>query len=70
MTFSFFVDEACLSNYADDTALYFVQKKNILNQSILKKNFMYLQKWSQENFMVSNPGRCYCMTFRLNTVKN
>ena len=33
----FFLDKAFLSNYADDTALYFVQKNHIFNQSILKK---------------------------------
>ena len=36
----FFVDDSFLRNYADDTALYSVQKSDILNQSIL----MYLQK--------------------------
>ena len=40
----FFVDETFLSNYVDHTALYSVQNNHILNQSILKKNFMYLQK--------------------------
>ena len=53
--FSFFVDEAFLSNYADDTALYSVQRNHILNQSILKKNFMYLQKRFHDNYMVLNP---------------
>ena len=33
----FSVDEAFLSNYADKTGLYSLLKKNILNQSILKK---------------------------------
>ena len=37
MTFSFFVGEACLSNYADDTALYFVQKKTSLTNLFLRK---------------------------------
>ena len=45
----FFVDVIFLSNYADDTALYSVQKTHILNQSVLKKNFTYLQKWFHDN---------------------
>ena len=66
----FFADEAFLSNYADDTALYSVQKNLILNQFIIKKNFMYLQNWFHDNYMVSNSGKCYYMTFGLNTTKN
>ena len=69
-TFFFFVDEAFLSNYADDTALYSVHKNRVLNQSILRKNFMYLQKWFHDNYMVLNPGKCYYMIFGLNTTKN
>ena len=65
-----FVDEAFLSNYADDTTLYFVKKKQILNQSILKKNFIYLQKWSHDNYMVLNQGKSSYMIFGLSTTKN
>ena len=39
-----FVDEAFLSNYADDTALYSIHKSHISNQSVLKQNFICLQK--------------------------
>ena len=49
---SFYVDEAFLSYYADDTALYSVQKNHLPNQSILKKHFMYLQKWFHDSYMV------------------
>ena len=70
MTFSFFVDDAFLSNYVDDTTLYSVQKNNILNQSILNKDFMHLQKWFHDNYIVLNPGKCYYRTFGLNTTKN
>ena len=31
---------------------------------------MYLQRWFQDNYMVLNRGKCYCMTFGLNTTKN
>ena len=58
-----FVDEAFLSNYADDTALYSIHKNHISNQSVLKRNFICLQKWFYENYMVLNPGKCCYMTF-------
>ena len=66
----FFVDDAFLSNYADTTALYSVQKTHIFNQSALNKNFTYLQKWFHENYMVLNPGKCCYMTFGMNSTKN
>ena len=52
-----FVDEAFLSNYADDTVLYSIHKNHISNQSVLKQNFICLQKWFYENYMVLNPGK-------------
>ena len=33
------------------------------NQSVLKQNFICLQKWFYENYMVLNPGKCYYITF-------
>ena len=65
----FFVDEAFLSNYADDTALYSVEK-HIFKQLILTKNSTYLQKWYYDNYMGLNPGKCYYVTFGSNTTKN
>ena len=41
-----------------------------LNQSILKKNFMHLQKWFHDNYMVLKPGKCCYMNFGLNTTRN
>ena len=66
----FFVNEAFLINYADDTALCSAQKNHILNQFILRKNVMYLQKCFHKNYMALNPRKCYYMTFGLNTTKN
>ena len=31
---------------------------------------MYRQKWFHDNYIVLNPGKCYYMTFGLNTTKN
>ena len=58
-----FVDEAFLSNYADDTVLYSIHKNHISNQSVLKQHFICLQKLFYENYMVLNPGKCCYMTF-------
>ena len=66
----FFVDEAFLSNYADDTALYSVHKSHIVNQSIFKKNSMNLKKRFHDNYIVFNPGKHYYMTFGLSNTKN
>ena len=43
LSFFFFVEKAFISN-TDDTVLHSIQKTHILNQSVLKKNFMYLKK--------------------------
>ena len=37
----------------------------ILNQSILKKKVLILDR-----YMVLNPGKCYCMVFGLNATNN
>ena len=65
----FFVDEAFLNDDADNTALYSVQK-NKSSTNLFLRNFMYLQKWFHGNYMVSNPGKFYYITFELNTIKN
>ena len=64
------MNKAFLNNSVDDAALYSVQRNHILNQFIFKKNFVYLQKWFHDNYIVLNPGKCYYMTFGLNIVKN
>ena len=69
----FFADEAFLSNYTADNALYSVQriqKNHNPNQFILKKNLACLQKWFQDIYMFLNPGKCYYMTLGSNTAKN
>ena len=50
--------------------LIFFKNMLILKQSILKQNVMFLQKWFHGNYIVLNPGKCYYMTFGLNTTKN
>ena len=31
---------------------------------------MYLQRWFHDNYTILNPGKCYYMTFGLNTTKS
>ena len=56
MTFFFFVDEVFLSNYADDSALYSIQKTTFLTNLFLKKALCVYKR--------------YYMTFGLNTTKH
>ena len=52
-----FPDNACSSNYADDTTLYSIGENHNTNKNILNKNFLSLQKWFYDNYMVLNPGK-------------
>ena len=65
----FFVDEAFLSNYLDDAALYSVKKPHPLTNLFLRK-ILCICKWFYDNYMVLNPGKCYYITFGSNTTKN
>ena len=65
-----FADDVCLSNYADDTTLCSVGENHNANKNILNKNFLSLQKWFYDNYMVLNAGkRCY-MSFGSNLDKS
>ena len=50
-----FPDNVCLSNYHDTNT----------NRNILNKNFLSVQKWLYDNYMVLNPGKCCYMSFGL-----
>ena len=62
-----FVDNAQLCNYADDTTLYSIQENHETNKDILNKNFLSLQNWFYDNYMVLNPGKCYFMSLGSNS---
>ena len=53
----------CLSNYADDTAIYSIGENHSTDRNILNKIFLSLQKWFYENYMVLNTGKCCYMSF-------
>ena len=65
-----FPDNACLSNYVDDTTLYSIGEYHNINRNILNKIFLSLQKWFYENYMVLNLGKYCYMSFGSNPDKS
>ena len=63
-----FAENACLSNYADDTTLYSVGENHNTNKNI--KKFLSLQKWFYDNYMALKPGKCCYMSFGFNLDKS
>ena len=61
-----FPDNVCLGNCADDTTLCSIGENRSPNRNILNKNFVSLQKWLYDNYMVLNPGKCCYMSFGSN----
>ena len=67
----FFVDEAFLNNYADDTALYSIKNNPIsLTNLFFRKKLCINRNCFHDNYMVLYLGKCYYMTFGLDTTKN
>ena len=64
-----FLDNVRLNNYADDTTLYSIGENHNTNRNILNTNFLSLQKWFYDNYMVLNPGKCCYMSFGSNPDK-
>ena len=59
----FFLKEAILGNYADDSTLY-AYKKNLGTVICnLRQEFSILSNWFYDNYMVLNPGKCHFMLF-------
>ena len=58
-----FADNACLSNYANDSTLYLIGENHNINRNILNKKFLSLQKWLYDSYMVLNPGKCCYTSF-------
>ena len=57
----FFIEQCTLSNYADDNNLSVSGKDKELIKSMLSSDFMIVEDWFFENYMILNPGRCYFM---------
>ena len=59
----FFLKEAILGNYADDSTMY-AYKKNLGTVICnLRQEFSILSNWFYDNYMVLNPGKCHFMLF-------
>ena len=48
-------------NYADDSTFYACGESLSINIENVEADFLKISKWSHENFMVLNPGKCYFM---------
>ena len=64
-----FLDNVCLSNYADDTTLYSIGENHNTNRNILNKNCLSLQKCFYDNYVVLNSVKCCYMSFGTNPDK-
>ena len=57
----FFIEHCTLSNYADDNTLSISGEDKELIKSMLSSDFMIVENWFFENYMILNPGKCYFM---------
>ena len=59
----FFLKDANLGNYADDSTLYACNKNLETAICNLRQEFSILSNWFYDNYMVLNPGKCHFMLF-------
>ena len=59
----FFLKDANLGNYADDSTLYGYNKNLETVIYNLRQEFSTLPSWFYDNYMVLNPGKCHFMLF-------
>ena len=59
----FFLKDANLGNYADDSTLYAYNKNLETVICNLRQEFSILSNWFYDNYMVLNPGKCHFMLF-------
>ena len=57
----FFIEQYTLSNYADDNNLSISGEDKELVKSMLSSDFMIVENWFFENYMILNPVQCYFM---------
>ena len=57
----FFIEQCTLSNYADDNNLSISGEDKELIKSMLSSDFMIVEDWFFENYMILNPEKCYFM---------
>ena len=59
----FFLKDANLGNYADDSTLYPYNKNLETVICNLRQEFSILSNWFCDNYIVLNPGKCHFMLF-------
>ena len=59
----FFLKDANLGHYADDSTLYAYNKNLEPVICNLRQEFSILSNWFYDNYMVLNPGKCHFMLF-------
>ena len=57
----FFIQYSVLSNYADNNNLFVIRKNKEDIKSLLLLDFMIVNNWFYENFMVLNPEKRHDM---------
>ena len=57
----FFIQQCTLSNYAEDNNLPIPGEDKELIKSMPSSDFMIVEDWVFENYMILNPGKCYFM---------
>ena len=58
---TFFIEQRTSSNYADDNNLSISGEDQGLIKSMLSSDFMIVEDWFFENYMILNPEKCYLM---------
>ena len=56
-----FIRETAILIYANDNNLSISGKDKELIKSMLSSDFMIVENWFFENYMILNPGKCYFM---------
>ena len=59
----FFLKDANVGSYADDSTLYAYNKNLESVICSLREDFSILSNWFYDNYMVLNPGKCHFMVF-------
>ena len=59
----FFLIDANLGNYADDSTLYVYNKSVETVICNLRQEFFVLYNWFYDNYIALNPGKCHFMLF-------
>ena len=58
---TFFIEQCTVSNYADDNNLFISEEDKELIKSMFSSDFMILEDWFFQNYMILNPGKCLFM---------